>query len=190
MKSGDMKHSSRNNGLYGVSPAIIAEIMGFATLLTPYATIPAQWSWIFLSDIFYPTDLFYSVLWVFTPRTYNSLLIAFLHPQILWFTVPYSLFNILFAVKVVRYYQGRTSKLSVVIYGLISLVMPSIMLTALLSIASFDLLVLGIVWPIPIQFLVGLAILHRVRGPASAPEEEDSVRKVTLTMEELDDIYE
>ena len=190
MKSEDVQRVSQENDLYGVSPVIIAEIMGFVTIFAPYAAIPPQWSWIFLDDIFYPTTLFYSLVWIFAPRTIDNLLIAFFHPRILFFTVPYSIFNILFVLKVIRYYQGRASKLSVATYGLISLVMPSIMLTFLLSLASFDLVVLGLVWPIPIQFLTGLALLHFVRGPASTPEDEDRIRKISLTMEELDEIYD
>ncbi|MFW9863883.1 MAG: hypothetical protein ACFFET_16455 [Candidatus Thorarchaeota archaeon] len=185
-----MRVNNQKSDLYGVSPVIIAEVMAFVTLFTPYAVIPAHWAWLFLTDVFYSQPLFYSLLWVFTPRIHDNLLVAFIHPEILWSTGPYSLFNIVFALKVVRYYQGKANKPSVIKYGLISLLMPSILLTCLLSLASFDLVILGLVWPIPIQFLVGLALLHFVSGPTAAPEEEESIRKVSLTMEELDEMYE
>jgi hypothetical protein len=190
VNSADIGVNNQKSDLYGVSPAIIAEIMAFVTIFTPYAVIPAQWAWLFLIDVFYSQPLFYSLLWVFTPRFHDNLLIALLHPEILWFTGPYSLFNIVFAVKVVRYYQGKANKLSVIKYGLVSLLMPSILLTCLLSFASSELVALGLVWPIPIQFLIGIALLHFVSGPKTAREEEESVRKVSLTMEELDEMYE
>ncbi|MFX1332002.1 MAG: hypothetical protein ACFE9W_10610 [Promethearchaeota archaeon] len=190
MNSADMRANSQRSDLYGVSPTIIAEIMAFVTIFTPYAIIPAQWAWLFLTDVFYSQPLFYSLLWVFTPRFHDNLLIALIQPEILWSTVPYSLFNIVFAVKVVRYYQGKANKFSVIKYGLVSLMIPSILLTCVLSFGSSDLVVLGPVWPIPIQFLVGLALLHFVSGPTTAREEEESVRKVSLTMEELDEMYE
>ncbi len=129
-------------------------------------------------------------MWVLTPRTYDPFLIVVLRPQILWFTVPYSLFNLLFALKVVRYFQGRVSKLTVITYGLISLIVPSVMLTVWLSLASLDFVVPGVIWPIPVQFLVGIAIIHSIDGPETAPRDQHGTRKASLTAEDLDEIYE
>ncbi len=94
-----------------------------------------------------------------------------------------------FALKVVRFYQGRESKLTVIVYGLLSLIMPSIMLTVWLSITSFPFAVPSIIWPLPIQFLVGIGLVHFVRGPAPVQKDEERVGKVSLAMEELDELY-
>ncbi|MFQ5831835.1 MAG: hypothetical protein ACE5H4_03955 [Candidatus Thorarchaeota archaeon] len=185
-----MGRTSPNVELYGVSPTQIAEIMIIITLLVPYGVIPRDLSWMFLQDFFYPEDVFYSLLWVFTPRPYDPFLIAFIRPDVLLFTVSFSVFNMVFALKVVRFYQDWGSKSTVIVYGLVSLIMPSIMLTVWLSITSFPFAVLGVVWPLPIQFLVGIGLVHFVRGPVLAQKDEERVGKASLAMEELDELYD
>ncbi|MHA2432238.1 MAG: hypothetical protein ACXADO_03315 [Candidatus Thorarchaeota archaeon] len=185
-----MESVSQSDDLYGVSPVLIAEIMAIVIVLVPYGAIPREVSWMFLQGFFYPETVFYSVLWVFTPRTYDPFLIVVLRPDILWFTLPYSLFNIVFALKVVRYFQGRVRKLTVIIFGFISLIVPSVLLTVWLSIGSLEFVVPGVIWPIPVQFLVGIILVHFIRGPEPIPKDEHGIRELSLTAEELDEIYD
>lgn len=195
--------------LYGVSPGVIAAIMGLFTLLTPYGVMPGWW---FLgNDSVYPeANILYSLFWVLSLQSTNVGLHNFVayNPALLWTTLPLSLPNVIFALRVVRYYQNRASKDSVLRWALIALFAPMLLLCIeLLWILEIlyettDYIYYG---PIPIQIAVGLFIMYRIRAPELAtpwtePErdeswwieegiEESCVGKLFITMEELDEIY-
>ncbi|MFX0055090.1 MAG: hypothetical protein ACFFAX_09240 [Promethearchaeota archaeon] len=195
--------------LYGASPGVIAAIMGLFTLLTPYGVVPGWW---FLgSDSVYPeANILYSLFWVLSLQPTNVGLHNFVayNPALLWTTLPLSLPNVIFAVRVVRYYQNRASKDSVLRWALIALFIPMLLLCIeLLWILEIlyettDFIYYG---PIPIQIAVGLFILYRIQAPElvtpwTEPDRDESwwieedieepcVGKLFITMEELDEMY-
>jgi hypothetical protein len=206
------------NDLYGVSPGIIAAIMGIFTLVMPYGILPSWW--VLRYPFAYPdTDIVYSLLWAFSPQFPNVILFpfAFYNPALLWTTLPLTLCNVIFAVKVVRYYQDRASKDSVLRWAFAAFAIPIIISyfqgqTWILIGYLFDpTMVLGAgaypyFGPIQIQIGVGLLIVYRIRPPElvtpwTHPEKDESwwvveeleesyVGKLFITMEELDEIYQ
>jgi membrane protein implicated in regulation of membrane protease activity len=203
--------------LYGVSPGVIAAIMGVSTLLTPYGVLPSWW--VLGYPFVYPEpDFIYSLLWVLGPRAGSWGLHNFVvsNPTLLWATFPLGICNVIFALKVVRYYQDKTSKDSVLRWAIAAFIVP-----------IFALFLQGIIWivigflfdpamavgtgplpyfgPIPIQIAVGLFIVYRIPAPELVtpwrdPDrdeswfieeeiEESCVGKLFITMEELDEIY-
>ena len=201
--------------LHGVSPRVVAAIMGVVTLLTPYGLLP---SWLVLGVLGYPyvyaePDFLYSLLWAFGSRVGSVGLqsFVFFNPALLWATFPVSICNVIFALKVVRYYQDRASKDSVLRWACAALFVPilalSIHMMAYLSDSAmwFGTIPQPFYGPIPIQIAVGLFIVYRIRAPELVtawkdPErdeswfleeeiEESRVGKIFITMEELDEIY-
>ncbi|MFX1331820.1 MAG: hypothetical protein ACFE9W_09700 [Promethearchaeota archaeon] len=197
--------------LYGVSPGVIAAVMGVLTLLTPYAILP---SWLILGVLGYPSvypehDFMYSLLWAFDSRVGNAGLqsFVFFNPALLWATFPLSICNIIFALKVVKYYQGRASKDSVLRWACAALLIPVLALFVYMIEYLFNpTIVFGPYYgPIPIQIAVGLFILYHFHAPElvtpwTNPEKDESwfneeeieetcVGKLFITMEELDEIY-
>lgn len=120
--------------LYGVSPGVIAVIMFVVSLIVPLgfiATGPGM-------PIFLIMALFYPIIFL-----------------------PLTILNILYVVWIVRYYQAKASKNSVLMLGLLSIILPTV----------FALYITGlfgefmVIYPIPIQFIAGLLILWRIEGP-------------------------
>ncbi|TFG32369.1 hypothetical protein EU527_10220 [Candidatus Thorarchaeota archaeon] len=148
--------------LYGVSPGTVAVIMILVTLFLPVGGVnlvnpipslsgglppfiySALWA-IFLGDIM-------SLWYLFNPLYFLS---------IIWLTIPLSLMNILYIRQILRYFMGSSSRYSVVMVGLLSLIVPTI-LSLYITLAGFPL---GLVIPIPIQFVTGLVLLHKFREP-------------------------
>jgi len=75
--------------------------------------------------------------------------------------LPLTLLNILYAIWIVRYYQAKASKDSVFILGLLSIILPTAIILYLTGLLGEFV----IVYPIPIQFIVGLIIMWRIDGP-------------------------
>jgi len=206
------------NDLYGISPGAVAAIMGFFTLLTPYGILPSWWA---LGYPFpYPeTNILYSLFWAFGLYAGKAGLHNYVvyNPALLWTTLPLSLCNVIFALKVVRYYQDRTSKDSVLRWAFAAFIVP--ILAMFFQGATWTLI--GFLFdpamafgtgfhpyfgPIPIQIAVGLFIVCRIRAPElvtpwTDPERDESwwieeeieefyVGKLFITMEELDEIYQ
>ncbi|MHA1926292.1 MAG: hypothetical protein ACW974_10290 [Candidatus Thorarchaeota archaeon] len=197
--------------LYGVSSGVIAVIMGFFTLLTPYGAVPGWWV---LGDasIFHEPNIVYSLFWVFGLHARNMGFHNFVvyNPALLWTTLPLSLPNVIFAVRVVRYYQNQASKDSVLRWAIAAFIVPFLILCIevymilkiLYETGTFLFTYFG---PIPIQIGVGLFIMFRIRAPElvtpwTDPEideswwieeeiEESCVGELFITMEELDEIY-
>lgn len=152
--------------LIGVSPAVIALFMTIVTLMVPLG--------FFTSNIIVLFDWYigpgvYALFWAFGNSPYlgfsgfHFFSITFLK---LAFTL--GIFNLLYVVQIVRYYQGGVSRRSVILIGVISLVYPT--LVALISTAiSLPIIMVGIVWPIPAQFLVGLIFVLLLPGPEPEP---------------------
>lgn len=73
------------------------------------------------------------------------------------FFLPVTALNILFAIWMVRYYQGKSTKNNVLFIGFLSLIVPTAVI--LLLSVIFGHLVVYI--PTPLQFIVGLLLLWR-----------------------------
>jgi hypothetical protein len=139
--------------LYGVSPGVIAFIMIFVTASVPLG--------------FFPEMMVYSVLWVI-PLGYIIFLspygffpFYFIDPFAIFVTLPFTILNVVFAVWVVRYYKAKTSRDTVVLIGMLSLLLPPALVIYLTAMTGTILFL----YPIPIQFIVGLIIMWRIEGP-------------------------
>jgi hypothetical protein len=130
--------------LYGVSPGIIRLIMIIVTVFSPLGFIPLEYIGLFG---------FYSVM----PGIYGLFWIL-VNPFIY---LPLCLLNVLYVHQLVRYYQARSSRDSVHLIGLLSIMLPTIIILYISGMfGSFVIL-----YPIPLQFLIGLVIMHRIEGP-------------------------
>ncbi|MFW9806592.1 MAG: hypothetical protein ACFFFK_07685 [Candidatus Thorarchaeota archaeon] len=137
--------------LYGTSPGVIAIFLIIATLMIPSGMIPSGTSP-------YGTDWYiYSLLWIYSSgglfgggfRAFN---------MDLFLTLPLCILNVVFAIWIIRYYQAKTTKYTAMTIGLLSVLLPTIL------VLYFSGLVV-IVYPLPIQFIIGLLILWRIEGP-------------------------
>jgi hypothetical protein len=137
--------------LYGTSPTIIAMIMIVTTLLAPCGIIP---SGISESESYW---ILYSLLWVLDTGGFFGIGFRVLSFDLMY-TVPLCILHVTFVVWIVRYYQAKTSQSSVMTISLLSLMLP----TFLALYVSGGVI---IIYPFPLQFIVGLAILWRIEGP-------------------------
>ena len=130
--------------LYGVSPGIIRMIMVIVTAFAPFGFIPGLERGVF--GVFYVLPGMYGLFWILVnPFVY----------------LPMCLLNILFAHRLVRYYQAKSSRDSVHLIGLLSVLLPTVIILYISGMfGSFVIL-----YPIPLQFLIGLVIMHKIEGP-------------------------
>ena len=140
--------------LYGVSPTIIGMIMFSITVIVPFGYVS---DWIGLPWGVIWSPMIYSLFWGF-----NGYRFVILSVQDITALVPFTFLNWLYAYWIVRYYQAKRTGFAVVAIGLISLFLPG-------SIAIIWYLLVGanlaFIYPIPIQFILGLLILQRIEGP-------------------------
>ena len=130
--------------LYGVDPGVIRLIMIIVTVFSPLGFIPVENYGMF--GVFNVLPGIYGLFWILVnPFAY----------------LPLCLLNILYAHRLVRYYQARSSRDSVYLIGLLSIMLPTVIILYIFGMfGSFVIL-----YPIPMQFLIGLIILHRIEGP-------------------------
>jgi hypothetical protein len=151
--------------LVGVSPGVIAIFMTLLTLIVPLG--------FFTSNIIVLFDWYigpgvYALFWAFghTPWSWGAIPFHFFSLSFLKLAFTLGIFNIIYVVQIVRYYQGKVSKRNVIITGLISLIFPT--LFAFISTAiSLGPALIGFVLPIPAQFLAGLIFVQMLPGPES-----------------------
>jgi hypothetical protein len=148
--------------LFGASPSFIAVLMTLVTLIVPLGYIPSG----FLPFPFFWVGPFagvYGLIWLFGPGFFSAGFYIF-DPAILVPTLILGLFNVLFTLQLIRYYQGITTQKRVLLVGFASLAYP--ILLALSSTLSFlPYLRMQVVWPVPIQFIIALILLYRIPGP-------------------------
>jgi hypothetical protein len=137
--------------LYGVSPNVIAILMFITTLAAPYGIIPLG-----VSE-FSSYWMLYSLIWVFDFGGFFGFGFRVLNVELM-LTLPLCILNVAFAVWIVRYYQGRSSKYTAMTIGLLSVILPAALILYFSGLVIF-------IYPIPIQFIVGLIILWRIEGP-------------------------
>lgn len=129
--------------LYGVSPGIIRMIMFIVTIFSPFGFIPVSagmfWFYLVQSGI-------YGLFWIFVnPFVY----------------LPLCLLNIYYAHWIVKYYQARSSRNSVHLLGLLSIILPTVILLFISGMFGNYL----VLYPIPLQFIIGVIIMNRIEGP-------------------------
>lgn len=147
--------------LFGVNPRVIAVLMTIITLIVPfgYGTIET----VILFD-WYAGAGFYGLFWYFgSVWTVPTSGFFLFNPHFLKLTVILSILNILYVFELVRYYQGERSKTRVIVVGLASLLFPDLLVR--LSTVLVQWPYFGIIWPIPIQFIVGIILIHKIPGP-------------------------
>ncbi|MFW9868376.1 MAG: hypothetical protein ACFFEL_02005 [Candidatus Thorarchaeota archaeon] len=146
--------------MFGVNPRVIAFFMIIVSLFVPLGYITHD---IIVLIEWYPGSGIYGLFWFFGSYFFMSGFYLF-DPLYLKLTVTLSIFNLLYVFQLVRYYQGKTTKKNVVVSGAISLIFPELFI--LVSTGLFlPLSMMGIVWPIPIQFLIGVFFLYKFPGP-------------------------
>jgi hypothetical protein len=142
--------------LYGTSTRVIGIFMILVTVFFPVGIIN-----VFSGPVLVPTFI-YSGLWMI--RGLPDLWILF-NPfsllGLIWLTIPLCGFNFLFIRQVNRFFQGETSRDIVLMFGLLSVLLPSVITITLW--VSYGLQF--IITPIPIQFFIGLLLLYKFREP-------------------------
>jgi len=144
--------------LYGVSPGVVAFFMILITAMVPLGFIPE-------SSILFPS-MIYGLLWNYSSNLpfgapFGNLPIIVLDPYWIYITLPLTILNVVYAIWVVRYYKAKTSRYNVVMVGLVSIILPPLLIIYFSGmLGGFEL-----IYPIPIQFILGLIILWRIEGP-------------------------
>ena len=146
--------------LYGVSPNAIAIVMALVTLVLPVGGLN-----LIHIGMTGGSSFIYSALWVIFPSQGLNSLWLLMNPlfwiSAVWATMPLCLLNLLYVRQLWRHYMGYSTKGSVLMVGLLSLIVP----TAISIYITFGGLPLGVITPVPIQFVCGLVFLHRFREP-------------------------
>ena len=147
--------------LIGVSPAVIAIIMGIITLIVPLGIVPTEYG-MTEHGLSFIEPIIYGLIWAYVPYWYNPY--SFLNIFFTWLTIPMSVLNLLYLRQIVRYYKGKTSRYNAVCVGVLSITIPTIISLGTTGIFT-QFGIFNFVGPIPIQFIVGLIILYRIPGP-------------------------
>ncbi len=145
--------------LYGVSPIIIAYIMFAITLIIPLGYISRSTVFMFT---FFSGPRIYSFLWEIVISSFSHRLwIVLVSLEKILQMLPLTLLPWLFAYWFVRYYQGKSSRFAVLMIGFLSILFP-FMGTLVSSGLAGEI---DLIYPIPLQFIIGLIILKRIEGP-------------------------
>lgn len=106
--------------------------------------------------------ILYGSLWIVSGL--DSFWFIFRPEQLLntiWITVPLCTFNFLYIRQINRFFYGKTSRDIALMYGLLSMIVPSTITLALWSTYHFAF----VITPIPIQFFAGVILLYKFRDP-------------------------
>ncbi len=142
--------------LFGTSPRVIGLIMLLVTVFFPVGGINNGYNFQLIPQILY------SSLWIASGL--DSFWFIFRPEQLLstiWITVPLCTFNFLYIRQINRFFYGKTSRDIALMFGLLSMIVPSTITLALWSYYGFGL----IITPIPIQFFAGVILLYKFRDP-------------------------
>ena len=142
--------------LYGVSPKVILILMGAITWVLPFGVY-----YINLGSAEEPFGVMGIIGFLFSIDFSNWLpYLSYMNPFMFWQLFTLGFFNLFFLYRMYKYYDGRTTKLNTITVGIFSVVLPLILAMV------FPGYILGYyVGPIPIQFICGLIIMHRIPGP-------------------------
>ncbi len=151
--------------LFGTSPGVIAFFMILITLIVPLGVIPFGGFNVFGGGYGYFEFTIYSIIWSYSHWMFfqSSMISLFILTNI-WITLPFTLFNIVYVWKIIRYFRGNCTRFSVVWVGMLSLIFPTLFA---LFLRGMNDLAAGFVFigPIPIQFIVGLIFMFKIEGP-------------------------
>jgi hypothetical protein len=117
-----------------------------------------------------------SIFGIYIPVDANSIFygIHILNPLVLIWVPFFGLFNILFAIQVVRHTKGKASLKSTIVVGLLTLAMPLYQTTIYLPIV-LRYSYFSYTGPIPIQLILGLCIIKKYSPkPIESPWEEET----------------
>lgn len=151
--------------LFGTSPGVIAFFMILITLIAPLGVIPFGGFIAFGGGYGSYEFTIYSIIWSYSPGMFLdiSMIPLFILANI-WITLPFTLFNIAYVWKIIRYFRGNCTRFSVIWVGMLSLIFPT--LFAIFSGGTIDpadgFVFIG---SIPIQFIAGLIFMFKLEGP-------------------------
>lgn len=150
--------------LYGTSPRVIAQLMILVTIIFPLGYISPGSHIILYHNSFFASG-FYGLFWFLGYALFFSYGFHIFQPSLVILSCSLSIFNLLFGILLVRYFQGRTSKQHVLLIGAVSLIYPALLVLTQAWSLSLPPHMTGFVWPIPIQFIFGLILLLKIPGP-------------------------
>ncbi len=142
-----------------------AIIMILMTLIPPYTTFLLGFS----EHRVYAAV--YALLWAINPP--GAMGFQILNYSALSMGIPLGIFNIIFAIQVVRYAREKAGKMSTLLAGCLTLFLPltSLLVTLPFMIMNSYFIYIG---PIPIQLITGLFLMKTARKPEpTQPWEED-----------------
>lgn len=142
--------------LFGTSPREIGLIMLLLTVIFPVGGINYAYNWQLIPPILY------SSVWIASGL--DSFWFIFRPEQLLttiWITVPLCIFNFLYIRQINRFFYDKTSRDIALLYGLLSIILPSTITLALWIYFNFAF----VITPIPIQFFAGVILLYKFRDP-------------------------
>ncbi|MHA1135945.1 MAG: hypothetical protein ACTSSE_05605 [Candidatus Thorarchaeota archaeon] len=151
--------------LYGTSPGVIAFFMILISLIVPLGVLPSHAFALLGLGTYGENPMIYSLIWVYIPDFYIPFTVipSFILVNI-WFTLPITIFNIVYVWKIIRYYRGNCSRYSVIWVGLLSITIPIVFTLATTGFLNPTSGVV-IIGPIPHQFIAGLIFLFKIPGP-------------------------
>jgi len=171
---------------------LISIVMVVVTLLCPVSVVSLGGGYSYLEG-YYIDLMVIAVLWSYFPAPLHSNPMGIgvegcglvpLNPTILFITFPIWFLNILFAAQVIRYHTNDISRRSVMIVGYLSLIPPTILgLFGMFYVVQW--MIFAYVGPIPIQFIVGYALVrfsHKIKtetesDPEWIDDDEEKVEK-------------
>jgi len=109
--------------------------------------------------------LVYSIFWIILFRFPFAILFDISMLFFLWLIVPLYIFSILYIRQIARFFYGKSSRDSALMCGLISLIFPTLIGLGTSILLGFSYSAYLYIYPIPIQFIVGLVFLYRFREP-------------------------
>ncbi|MGD9395070.1 MAG: hypothetical protein PVJ05_01445 [Candidatus Thorarchaeota archaeon] len=148
--------------IYGVNPKLMAQIMILVTLIVPLGYISPGWHSIPLSNL--GAIGAYGLLWFLGSGVEFNRGLHFLQPSVMVPTFILSIFNIIFVFQIWKYYQRQTSLRRVLLIGIASLIYPPL-LDFMSTVGYVSISMIGIILPIPVQFIIGLILLYKIPGP-------------------------
>jgi len=151
--------------IYGTSPGVITFFMILISLIVPLGVIPSNAFIVLSGSGFYGDFMIYSLIWILTPGLFVPFtMIPIVLLLNIWFTLPLTLFNLLYIWKIIRYYRGDCTRYSAIWVGMLSITIPTVfaLLTTGFSDSIDGLVIIG---PIPLQFIAGLYFMYKIPGP-------------------------
>jgi len=142
--------------LYGTSPYVIDIFMFIVTVFLPIGGINLMFN--FQNQ----APQLYSAFWlVQNLNDFWSISNIGKMLSTIWMTVPLCSFNFLFVIQINRFFSNTASRDVALMYGILSMIAPTVITIYLLITYEFPF----IVTPIPIQFFIGVILLYKFRGP-------------------------